>query len=210
MLRKCENAEAPSAEGVRMGLRRRRRKCKTTGHKREARKGSGDNIPRLGVWGDRSPPPPVADEGGRSIGNHKERPEDATMWVPRTEIPQRFLIAKLRVHRSHDRNHGDDHHNDDHLGSHEGTSFLQLALRAAGRSALPATGRAYRIRVGGWLKKCLRIMNFRSRRRRRSARSRPRARPRRAPSSSRASRTCPSARRRPPGTPCRWSARRFP
>ena len=28
---------------------------------------------RLGVWGDWSPPPAVRDEGGRNVGNRKER-----------------------------------------------------------------------------------------------------------------------------------------
>ena len=34
------------------------------------------------LW-DRSLPPPVADEGRRSVGNHKERLKAATMCVPR-------------------------------------------------------------------------------------------------------------------------------
>ena len=40
---------------------------------------------------DRSLPPPVADEGRRSVGNRKERQNAATMRVPRT------LIAKLNA-----------------------------------------------------------------------------------------------------------------
>ena len=56
---------------------------------REAKKGFGDEIPKQ-VW-DRSLPPPVADEGRRSVGNGKERLRDYS--VSRIGSPT-YSIAK--------------------------------------------------------------------------------------------------------------------
>ena len=55
---------------------------------REVKKEIGGMKSLKQVW-DRSPPPPVADEGGRSVGNHKEHPLDATMCVPRRMKPMK-------------------------------------------------------------------------------------------------------------------------
>ena len=50
------------------------------------------------LW-DRSPPPPVADEGGRSVGNRKERQRGATMRVPRVETARRSVGNCKERHR---------------------------------------------------------------------------------------------------------------
>ena len=48
---------------------------------------------------DRSPPPPVADEVGRSVGNRKERQRGATMRVPRVETARRSVGNCKERHR---------------------------------------------------------------------------------------------------------------
>ena len=52
----------------------------------------GISSPKPLAW-DRSLPPPVADEGRRSVGNRKERPKGATMRVSR--VPRHFFASRL-------------------------------------------------------------------------------------------------------------------